>query len=305
MRSGGSNCRPNCSRHAAAQGRLARKPGWQHPERESELHEPPTSSRSHRHHPGRAANRLQLFHRQRSLGLVVGSRVHASSRRQEGASIIRHANGIESSGEVVEVLPPKRIVFTYGFNSGKPMPPGGSRVTISLEPHGAGNAARAPARLCRGASARRARAGLALSAVASLATSSPTSSTPAPPTSSTRGLPHGRKRARIGDGRCWQRSQGRTFASTIATACSTASTIWCLHIGATQRFMPNLHLKRQGDVRHCQGALLVEWIAGRQRRSSARRRYQRVRAAGGRPHRVGDGVLGRNRAQGSRLKAQG
>jgi hypothetical protein len=25
--------------------------------------------------------------------------------------------------------------------------------------------------------------------------------------------------------------------------------------------MPNLHLTRQGGVRHCQGVLLVEWIA--------------------------------------------
>jgi hypothetical protein len=33
------------------------------------------------------------------------------------------------------------------------------------------------------------------------------------------------------------------------------------HIGATQRFMPNMHLKRRGDVRHCQGTLLVGWTA--------------------------------------------
>jgi hypothetical protein len=33
------------------------------------------------------------------------------------------------------------------------------------------------------------------------------------------------------------------------------------HIGAAQRFMPDMHLKRRGDVRHCQGRLLVEWIA--------------------------------------------
>ena len=34
-----------------------------------------------------------------------------------------------------------------------------------------------------------------------------------------------------------------------------------LHIGATQRFMPGLQLRRQGDVRHCQGTLLVDWVA--------------------------------------------
>ena len=55
-----------------------------------------------------------------------------------GRVYIRHANGIESSGEVVEVDPPTRIVFTYGFNSGNPIPPGSSRVTISLAPQGRG-----------------------------------------------------------------------------------------------------------------------------------------------------------------------
>ena len=57
--------------------------------------------------------------------------------RTGGRVYIRHANGIESSGEVVEVEPPRRFVFTYGFNSGNPMPPGSSLVTISLEPAGA------------------------------------------------------------------------------------------------------------------------------------------------------------------------
>ena len=33
------------------------------------------------------------------------------------------------------------------------------------------------------------------------------------------------------------------------------------HIAATQRFMPNMQLTRRGDVRHCQGTLLVGWAA--------------------------------------------
>jgi len=42
------------------------------------------------------------------------------------------------AGEVVELVPPGRFVFTYGFVTGQPIPPGGSRVTIRLEPRGAG-----------------------------------------------------------------------------------------------------------------------------------------------------------------------
>ena len=39
---------------------------------------------------------------------------------------------------MVEVAPPERIVFTYGYASGRPIPPGGSRVTIRLETEGRG-----------------------------------------------------------------------------------------------------------------------------------------------------------------------
>src|SRR5271170_2241887 len=51
-----------------------------------------------------------------------------------GKVYIRHAEGSETLGEVLEVRPPEMIAFTYGFASGKPIPPGGSRVTIRLEP---------------------------------------------------------------------------------------------------------------------------------------------------------------------------
>src|SRR5580698_9972676 len=55
-----------------------------------------------------------------------------------GKVYIRHPNGIEALGEVLEVRDPDRIAFTYGFASGKPMPPGSSRVTIHLQPDEAG-----------------------------------------------------------------------------------------------------------------------------------------------------------------------
>jgi uncharacterized protein YndB with AHSA1/START domain len=56
--------------------------------------------------------------------------------RPGGRMLIRYPGGNEASGEVVEVSPPERIVFTYGYNSGTPaIPPGGSRVTIRLDAH--------------------------------------------------------------------------------------------------------------------------------------------------------------------------
>ncbi|MGH7730448.1 MAG: SRPBCC domain-containing protein [Candidatus Eiseniibacteriota bacterium] len=58
--------------------------------------------------------------------------------RPGGRVFIRYPNAVEVSGEVVEVDPPRRIVFTYGYATGQPFGAGGSRVTIRLEedPHG-------------------------------------------------------------------------------------------------------------------------------------------------------------------------
>lgn len=55
--------------------------------------------------------------------------------RPGGKVLIRHPNGIETLGEVIEAVAPTRIVFTYGYASGNPIPPGASRVTIRLAPH--------------------------------------------------------------------------------------------------------------------------------------------------------------------------
>ncbi|MBV8902714.1 MAG: SRPBCC domain-containing protein, partial [Acidobacteriia bacterium] len=51
-----------------------------------------------------------------------------------GRVLIRYPNAVQVLGEVLEIAEPERIVFTYGYESGKPIPPGGSRVTIRLEP---------------------------------------------------------------------------------------------------------------------------------------------------------------------------
>ncbi len=64
----------------------------------------------------------------------AGSEIDA---RPGGRMTIRYPDGTEVTGEVTEVRAPKRIAFTYGYASGKMIPPGGSRVTIDLEPVGA------------------------------------------------------------------------------------------------------------------------------------------------------------------------
>ncbi len=33
------------------------------------------------------------------------------------------------------------------------------------------------------------------------------------------------------------------------------------HVGAAQRFMPGIRLQRKGNIRHCQGTVLADWVA--------------------------------------------
>ena len=71
-----------------------------------------------------------------------------------GKVYIRHPNAVEVVGEVLEIAPPDRIMFTWGHANGKPIPPGGSRVTIRLEAAGAATRLLPVARICRCARAR-------------------------------------------------------------------------------------------------------------------------------------------------------
>ena len=52
--------------------------------------------------------------------------------RPGGKVLIRYPNAVEVAGEVLEIDPPRLIVFSYGYASGQPFPAGGSRVTIRL-----------------------------------------------------------------------------------------------------------------------------------------------------------------------------
>lgn len=58
--------------------------------------------------------------------------------RPGGPIRILYPGAVEVTGEVLEIVIPERIAFTYGFTSGNPIPPGSSRVTIRLEEKSAG-----------------------------------------------------------------------------------------------------------------------------------------------------------------------
>jgi uncharacterized protein YndB with AHSA1/START domain len=47
-------------------------------------------------------------------------------------------DGVEAIGEFVEVVPPHRVVFTWGWNHDHAVAPGSTRVVVTLNPEGDG-----------------------------------------------------------------------------------------------------------------------------------------------------------------------
>jgi uncharacterized protein YndB with AHSA1/START domain len=187
----------------------------------------------------------------------AGSTIDA---RAGGRVYIRHPNGIEAEGEVVEVARPERIVFTYGFVAGKPIPAGSSLVTVHLETSGAATRlllthefADAAARdehvqgwryqlsVFGNVVANEVHAGAAETVDAWFAAWSE-------PDAGVRDA----ALARIA-------AEDISFRDRF----SLVSGLDDLrpHLAAVHRFMPGMRLRRQGDVRQCQGTALADWVA--------------------------------------------
>lgn len=52
--------------------------------------------------------------------------------RVGGAVLIQYPNGVKASGEVREIVPGERVVFTFGYESGKPCGPGETVVAMTF-----------------------------------------------------------------------------------------------------------------------------------------------------------------------------
>jgi uncharacterized protein YndB with AHSA1/START domain len=187
----------------------------------------------------------------------AGSTIDA---RPGGRFLIRYPNGTEASGEVLDVMAPRRIVFTYGYLSGTPIPPGASRVTISLEAAGIAtrlhlvheftDAAvrdehvqgwRYQLSLFGNVVADEVFAGAGKSVDAWFAAWSEPDASRQVTTLAQVASPHVRFRDRFSlvDG----------LPDLLA------------HLAAYQRFMPGLRVAREGEIRHCQGTVLADWVA--------------------------------------------
>lgn len=187
----------------------------------------------------------------------AGSTIDA---RPGGKVFIRHPNGIEAGGEIVSVDAPASVVFTYGFASGDPMPMGSSRVTIRLEPE-AGDTVLRLSHEFADATARdhhvqgwRYQLSVFANAVAD------------------------EIHAAAGDRvdawyAVWRERDAAARARRLAAIAvpgvqfrdrySAVDGMDELlpHIEATQQFMPNIVMAREGDVRQCQGTALADWAA--------------------------------------------
>ncbi|HTX37154.1 MAG TPA: SRPBCC domain-containing protein [Bryobacteraceae bacterium] len=187
----------------------------------------------------------------------AGSTIDA---RPGGKMYIRHPNGVETVGEVLEVRPPEWIAFTYGYARGQPIAPGGSRVTIRLEPDEAGTRLQLRHEFAEeGARDQhvqgwRFQLSLFANAVANEAYADAAGAVDAWFGAWT-----------MADERARQETLARIAVPEIRfrdrfSALDGAAEVMA-HIGAALRFMPGISLRRKGNVRHCQGEVLADWTA--------------------------------------------
>ena len=180
--------------------------------------------------------------------------------RPGGRMVIRHPNGVEASGEVLEVRAPERIVFTYGYETQKPNPPGSSRVTIRLDSHPQGTLLQLTHEFADGDAREehiqgwRFQLSLFANLIAGRAATGAASVVD-------------RWFAAWGEPDATARE--RTLAAIAAAEIRFGDRFSCLdgitdinaHLTAAQRFMPGIRLERRGEIRQCQWHVLADWVA--------------------------------------------
>ena len=171
---------------------------------------------------------------------------------------IAYPDGTVATGQVLEIEEGRRVAFTYGYESGKMIPPGGSRVTITLEESRAGTLVRLRHEVAeervRDAHVQGWRYQLALFANAA-----------------TREQHRGAAAVIDRYFQLWNMADAAARRQAMDTAVSPdvifqdpyGSTAgvdeFAAHIIASRQFMPGLRLERVAEVRQCQGTALAEW----------------------------------------------
>jgi uncharacterized protein YndB with AHSA1/START domain len=177
-----------------------------------------------------------------------------------GAVRICHPGGVQVTGEILEIDPPSRLVFTYGYASGTPMPPGASVVTIQLEDDRHGTRLN----LLHVFADENVRDEMAqgwrfqLSLFGNLVANDLHTGA----SSSVDGWfaawsePDTAKREALLDRLATEDVRFRDRFSLIDGMSDLRP-----HLAAVHKFMPGMRLEREGDIRHCQGTVLADWVA--------------------------------------------
>lgn len=180
-----------------------------------------------------------------------------------GRVLITYPGGVEASGEVIDIAPPERLTFTYGYSTGTPIAPGASLVTIRLEACGVGgrDTRLTLAHAFSDAAVRDQHVQgwrYQLSLFANIVSNEVQ-----------------REASAVVDAWLDAWSNTDTTARAAALARIAEPTVQFrdrfsavdgadelhVHLDAAQRFMPGLRLQRAGEVRQCQGIALADWIA--------------------------------------------
>lgn len=187
-----------------------------------------------------------------------GSEIDA---RPGGRMVIRHPGGVVASGEVVEVEPLRRVVFTYGYEkSESPIPPGGSRVTITLEDAPEGT--RLHLRHDFADSSARDhhvqgwRYNLAVFSHVAAAEEHAGAAAHVDALFRAWGEPDASVRLKLLEESVTPDLVFRDqYSATFGLEDLQA------HLAAVVIFMPGMRLAREGDMQHCQGTALARWVA--------------------------------------------
>jgi uncharacterized protein YndB with AHSA1/START domain len=187
-----------------------------------------------------------------------GSSIEA---RPGGGMRIRYPNGATASGQVLEVVPDERVVFTFGYDDpGKPIPPGGSQVTVTLEDGPRGTLLTLRHELAdaavRDQHVQGWRYQLALFAnVAAREQHKDVASVVDRYFAAWSEDDDARRKAELGA----TTREDVTFKD--AFSCTEGRDDLDAHLAAARVHMPGVRLERDGEVRQCQGTAVVDWLA--------------------------------------------
>jgi uncharacterized protein YndB with AHSA1/START domain len=186
----------------------------------------------------------------------AGSTIEA---RPRGRVLIRHADGVDAVGEVIDVEPPKRIVFSYGFLDRKAEPAGDSHVTIGLEALGQSTRLHLSHEFNDAAGrdehvqAWRFQLSILANVVANEVHADVTQAIDGWFNAWSVLDPHARREA-------FARVSSLDIGLRDRFSLIDGLDDLVAHTAAYQRFFPGIRFERRDDVRHCQGVVLADWV---------------------------------------------